>query len=186
VTNYKGDTPETVQNEAYLYSLNGSTEVTEGGDTPDPEPEVNGDVAKAVSGTTVTLTYTKATASAETVTVDFNAQGWANQGDPTTVTLGDGTTIEFGKGENNTNAPKFYEATKGVRVYAKNTITITGSKPIASIVMQCDSYNGTDYVGNSMLYGSVNGNVFTVVNDHTEAKGGVQLRVKTLTITYAQ
>ncbi|MBP5771193.1 MAG: hypothetical protein J6W75_07505 [Bacteroidaceae bacterium] len=35
LTNYKGDTPETVQNEAYLYSLNGVT----GGDTPGPQPE---------------------------------------------------------------------------------------------------------------------------------------------------
>lgn len=35
LTNYKGDTPETVQNEAYLYALNGVT----GGDTPGPQPE---------------------------------------------------------------------------------------------------------------------------------------------------
>ena len=34
--NYKGNTPETVANEAYLYSLNGNT----GGDTPGPEPEI--------------------------------------------------------------------------------------------------------------------------------------------------
>ncbi len=32
--NYRGNTPETVQNEAYLYSLNGSTEGGGGGDTP--------------------------------------------------------------------------------------------------------------------------------------------------------
>ena len=190
VVNYKGNTPETVQNKAYLYSLNGSTEVTEGGDDPvpgsDPTPEVTGDVSKLVSGSTLTLTYTKATASTETIAVDFNEQGWSNAADPTTVTLTDGTTIEFGKGENTSNAPKFYDATKGVRLYAKNVMVVTGSKAIASLLLECDSYNGTDYVGNSMLYGSVSGNIFTVVNDHTEAKGGVQLRVKKLTITYAQ
>ena len=37
VTNYKGNTPETVQGKAYLYSLNGNTEAS--GDTPDtPQP----------------------------------------------------------------------------------------------------------------------------------------------------
>jgi hypothetical protein len=46
VVNYRGNTPETVQNEAYLYSLNGSTEVTEGGDpdpNPNPDPVPTGD-----------------------------------------------------------------------------------------------------------------------------------------------
>jgi len=35
LTNYKGNTPETVQGETYLYSLNGKTE---GGETPEPTP----------------------------------------------------------------------------------------------------------------------------------------------------
>ena len=38
VVNYKGTTPETVQNAAYLYSLNGKTEGGSGGDTPTPTP----------------------------------------------------------------------------------------------------------------------------------------------------
>ena len=37
LTNYKGETPETVQNKSYIYSLNGKT--TEGGDDPGPGPE---------------------------------------------------------------------------------------------------------------------------------------------------
>ena len=37
VTNYKGNTPETVANESYIYSLNGKTEGG-GGDTPGPQP----------------------------------------------------------------------------------------------------------------------------------------------------
>ncbi len=37
VTNYRGNTPETVQNKSYLYSLNGVTEGG-GGDTPGPQP----------------------------------------------------------------------------------------------------------------------------------------------------
>ena len=42
LTNFKGNTPETVQGETYLYSLNGKTE---GGDNPEPQPsgEASGD-----------------------------------------------------------------------------------------------------------------------------------------------
>ena len=43
VTNYKGNTPETVANESHIYSLNGNTEGGGGGDTPQP----GGDVKKA-------------------------------------------------------------------------------------------------------------------------------------------
>ena len=39
VTNYRGNTPETVQNKAFLYSLNGKSE---GGDTPQPGGEAKG------------------------------------------------------------------------------------------------------------------------------------------------
>jgi exonuclease VII large subunit len=39
VTNYRGNTPETVQGKAFLYSLNGKSE---GGDTPQPGGEAKG------------------------------------------------------------------------------------------------------------------------------------------------
>ena len=150
-----------------------------GGDTPTP----TGTMTKSVAGTVVTFTSSSVTGSDE-VTVDFNAQGWEDKSAPTTVTLSNGTTIEFGGGENTSNSPVFYSATKGVRVYAKNTITVKGSKSIAKIVMNCDSYNGTDYVGNEMLYAKEEGKTVTICNDHTEAKGGVQVRVQTMVITF--
>ncbi len=150
-----------------------------GGGTDTP----SGTMTKSVSGTAVTLTSSSVTGSDE-VTVDFNAQGWADKATPTTVTLSNGTTIEFGAGENTSNSPAFYAATKGVRVYAKNTITVKGSKSIAKIVMNCDSYNGTDYVGNEMLYAKEEGKIVTICNDHTEAKGGTQLRIQTMVITF--
>lgn len=150
-----------------------------GGGTDTP----SGTMTKSVSGTAVTLTSSSVTGSDE-VTVDFNAQGWADKATPTTVTLSNGTTIEFGAGENTSNSPAFYAATKGVRVYAKNTITVKGSKSIAKIVMNCDSYNGTDYVGNEMLYAKEEGQTVTICNDHTEAKGGTQLRIQTMVITF--
>lgn len=40
VTNYKGTNPETVQNTAYLYSLNGKTKAENGGGTPSDEVKV--------------------------------------------------------------------------------------------------------------------------------------------------
>ena len=47
VTNFKGNTPETVTGKAYLYSLNGTTEG--GGSTPEPQPsgEAKGDGSEA-------------------------------------------------------------------------------------------------------------------------------------------
>jgi hypothetical protein len=181
ITSYNG-TYETAQGKNYLYSLNGNTGGG-GGDTPTP-PE--GNVEKSLDGTVLTLTNTSVTASTNTVSVDLNEQGWQDAKEPGKVTLNDGTTIEFAKGEGG-STPKFYAATKGVRLYAKNTITITGSsKAIAKVVLNCDSYNGTDYVGNSTLYGSASDKKLTVVNEHTGTSGGVQLRVKTIVITYAQ
>ena len=187
--NYKGNTPETVQNEAYLYSLNGTTEGGGGGDQPGgdtPGGDTGSNTTKSVEGTVVTLTDPNATAG-ESVIVDFNEQGWTEDGTvATTITLSDGTTIAFDKGSAS-NPPKFYTATKGVRFYATNRMIITGSsKAIAKVVINCDEYNGTQYVGNEQLFGNVNGKVFTIVNDWTSASGGTQLRAKTVTIYYAQ
>ena len=150
-----------------------------GGETP------AGNVTKTVDGAVVTLVVAGAT-EGNKVTVDLNAQGWESGKavDPATITLEDGTKITFAKGEGS-NTPAYYEATKGVRVYAKNTITISG-KAVAKVVLNCDTYNNTNYTGNSTLYGSASGTTFTICNEHSEAKGGDQLRVQTIEITYAQ
>ena len=147
--------------------------------------ETTGNVTKTVDGNIVTLVVAD-TAEGDKITVDLSAQGWESGKavDPATITLSDGTKITFAKGEGS-NTPAFYEATKGVRVYAKNTITISG-KAVAKVVMTCDSYNGTAYTGNSTLYASANGTTFTICNEHSEAKGGDQLRVQAIEITYAQ
>ena len=179
--NYRGNTPETVAGKAYLYSLNGKTEEGGGGGGETPA----GNVTKTVDGAVVTLVVAGAT-EGNKVTVDLNAQGWESGKavDPATITLEDGTKITFAKGEGS-NTPAYYEATKGVRVYAKNTITISG-KAVAKVVLNCDTYNNTNYTGNSTLYGSASGTTFTICNEHSEAKGGDQLRVQTIEITYAQ
>ena len=120
VTNYNGTIE--FQSKNYLVMLNDQTGSGGGGDTPTPS---SGNMTKAVSGTVVTFTSSSITGSDE-VTVDFNAQGWADKAAATTVTLANGTKIEFAGGENTSNAPTFYSATKGIRVYAKNTITVQG------------------------------------------------------------
>ena len=178
VMNYMGNTPETAANESYIYSLN-SAGGGGGGETP------AGNVTKTVDGNVVTLVVADA-AEGDKVSVDLSAQGWESGKavDPATITLSDGTKITFAKGEGS-NTPAFYEATKGVRVYAKNTITISG-KAVAKVVMTCDSYNGTAYTGNSTLYASASGTTFVICNEHSEAKGGDQLRVQTIEITYAK
>ncbi len=153
--------------------------VDDGGETP------AGNVTKTVDGNIVTLVVADA-AEGDKITVDLSAQGWESGKavDPATITLSDGTKITFAKGEGS-NTPAFYSATKGVRVYAKNTITISG-KAVAKVVMTCDNYNGTAYTGNSTLYASASGTTFTICNEHSEAKGGDQLRVQTIEITYAK
>lgn len=177
ITNFKGIIE--FQSNNYLIKLNdqGDTPVIPSGDT---------NVTKSVEGTVVTLTNTSATASANTITVDLSQQGWENSKEPSTVTLSDGTTISFDKGEGGTT-PKYYDATKGVRIYAKNFIKIAGSsKAIAKVVLNCDSYSGTDYIGNELLYGLADGLTMFIYNEFTGASGGVQLRVKTIEITYAE
>lgn len=162
----------------------------EEGENPgeDPDKPGTGGEGKATvtkSENIITMVDPDATASTNTITCDLNTYGWANNSDPTLVTLSDGTTIAFAK-EGGYNAPKFYELTKGVRMYALNSMTVTGSKKIAKIVVTCDSYNGTIYVGNDKLYTDITENVWKMVNDHTDIKGGVQVRVQKLEITYAE
>ena len=146
--------------------------------------EPSGSVTKTVEGSTVTFLVDGAI-EGEKVTADLNEQGWASDKavDPATITLSDGTKITFDKGEGS-NTPAFYDATKGVRVYAKNTITISG-KAVAKVVLYCDSFNGIGYVGNSTLYGSAEGTTFVICNEFSENKGGDQLRVQKIEITYA-
>ncbi len=183
LVNYRGNTPETVTKEAYLISINGST--GEGGSDPtpdDPTPTPGSSDGISISGTTVTLTNAGITAGSESITIDLSTFGYANAAVVSTVSVSDGTTIEFAAGTNS-NAPKYYDATNGVRVYANNTITFNGHKTIAKVVMTCDSYNGTDYVGNTTATLSASGNSLVYNNASTAA--GVQLRVKTITITYA-
>ena len=158
---------------------------TGGGEVTPPTPD--GEKATMTKANNiVTFVNEKANASANTIECDFTTFGWTDKTAPGIATLSDGTTITFGKGENERNAPTFYAATKGVRVYANNTITIKANKAIAKVVATCDTYNNTIYVGNDEMYASIANNEWTIVNKFTGSGGGVQFRVQKIVITYAK
>jgi hypothetical protein len=182
--NFRGTTPE-MNTGGRLISLNGVTvSDNTGGETGGETGGTSAGVT--IEGTTVTAANPDLTAGTVTATLDLNTLGLANATDATTYTLSDGSTITFGAGTNPTNGPKYYTATKGVRLYANNTISFAGKAKIAKIIFTCDSYNGTDYVGNSTATVTFDGNNATYTNTFAENKGGVQLRVKTVTVVYAQ
>ena len=144
--------------------------------------------------------------SGNTITIDAESFGFADKSPATSVTLSDGTTITFDKNTGST-APTYYAGTyASVRVYANNTITIAAKKNIKSINItttdpyQSDKYNGSD--GAYAEGGSTKVNInkesdtkvsFTGLNastvkitNYNEANAKNQLRIRELTITYAE
>ncbi|MBQ9476672.1 MAG: lamin tail domain-containing protein [Bacteroidales bacterium] len=109
--NYKGETPETVAGENWLYSLNGVT--ADGGDTPDPgpgpEPEPDDPGATVVS-----VNWPEALGN-PTAHID-----------PLETYTIDGVQFAFSKGTATTN-PRFWKTATAneVRLYNGNTITVT-------------------------------------------------------------
>lgn len=179
LVNYMGNTPEMAQG-SKIVSIDGS------GTTPDtPDTPVTSE-GITISGTTVTLTHSGVTAGTTTATVDLSTLGFDNAAEVTTVQLSDGATVTFAaNGEQ--NGPKYYKATKGVRVYKNNTITIEGKANIASIVFDCDSYQGTDYVGNTTATVTFSGSKAVYTNVFKgDTGGGTQLRIKKIIVTYAK
>lgn len=185
--NYMGNTPETNQG-GKLISVNGKTS-GEGGGTPDtpskPDTPATGE-GLTIDGTTVTLSNAAATTTGTSVELNLNTLGLANQTAVETVKFSDGSTVTF-DANGQENGPKFYTNTKGVRVYANNKLIFKGIKKIKQIVMTCDSYNGINYVGNATATIEFSDKTATYTNLYTESTGGgVQLRVKTIKIIYAE
>ena len=185
--NYMGNTPETNQG-GKLISVNGKTS-GEGGGTPDtpakPDTLATGE-GLTIDDTTVTLSNAAATTTGTSVELNLNTLGLANQAAVETVKFSDGSTVTF-DANGQENGPKFYTNTKGVRVYANNKLIFKGIKKIKQIVMTCDSYNGINYVGNATATIEFSDKTATYTNLYTESTGGgVQLRVKTIKIIYAE
>ena len=159
------------------------------GETPDTPSKPDTPATKdgmTIDGTTVTLSNAAATTTGASVELDLNAAGLVNEEAVETVKFSDGSTVNF-DANGQKNGPKFYTKTKGVRVYANNKLIFKGIKKIKQIVMTCDSYNGTNYVGNATATIEFSGTTVTYTNLFTETTGGgVQLRVKTIKIVYAE
>lgn len=189
LTNYKGNTPQ-FNTGSQIISIDGKTAPetnpgTGGGDTP-----ATGNATVTKADNLVTLTAANVTPGSETQEIDLNAQGWKAGEKSPTITLSDGTVLKFEK-NTGSNDPIFHTGTKGVRMYAQNTFTLTATRKVAKLVLECDVYtdsekNTTVYVGNDQLACTVNGNTWTIVNDFEKNSGGTQLRIKKITITYAK
>ena len=126
--------------------------------------------------------------------------------DAGTITFGD-ATITFEKNDGN-NAPMYYwnkkESLRSVRMYAKNSMEMTATKNIAKVVINCAApYQGTNYNGNdqmtttagtisksadklSVTIDGINSKSFTLANEYTATTKGAQLRIVSMTITYAE
>ncbi len=143
----------------------------------------------------------------ESITIQAANMKFEDKKPATSYTYTDGTVITFGQGEG--SAPPAYYGPKyaAVRLYAKNTMIIKAKKTIVSVSLKTtDGFKGKLYNGNDkayMLNGTaqvpikkvsdtnvkfepLNNSTVTLVNDFTENKGGTQLRISAITITYAK
>ena len=168
VTNYNG-TLETASQKSYLFSWTKSG----GGTTP------AGDAVELAAG-------------------DFSSTNAAEVGDVTVKDI----KFSFSKGTN-VNAPKYYTTGGGtIRMYPTNAVAIdAGSKKIAKVTIVCDSYSGIDYTaegkgtcspgtakldGLTYTFSDINAAKVTITNGNTGTGGATQLRIKTMTITFAK
>ena len=176
LVNYKGNTPEMAQGSKVI-SIEGNGSSSE---TPSTSKGVS------IEGTTVTLTNSAATVGTATATADLSSLRFKDQEAVTSITLGDGSTVTFdANGES--NSPKFFTKSKGIRVYKNNKVTFNGKSTIAKIVLECDSFQGTDYVGNTTATVTFNGSTAEYVNVFKGTSGGgTQLRIKKITVYYAK
>ncbi len=176
LTNYMGNTPETVQGEAYLYSWTqngGST----GGDNPGGEVTEN------------------------SITVTAASFGLANGAEMGTQTLSDGTVLTF-DGGGNKNVPKYYNSGTNIRMYPNNSVKIASTKKIVSVILNCDQLSdGTIYnasgdisaapgsvnTNNTVVtINSINANETVITNVSSTTGAPSQMRIVSLTINYAE
>ncbi len=168
----------------YIVSINGKGSGESGDDKGDDKGDSKGGLT--IDGNTVTLTNSDVTAGEETVTLNINDLGLSSGAAAAgTYNFSDGTTLTVAQGDG-TSAPIYHSGTKGFRIYASNTLSFAATKKIAKIVMTCDIYNSTNMVGNATATVAFDGNNATYCNYYEGNKGGTQLRVQTITITYAK
>lgn len=139
------------------------------------------------------------TVSGNTITVKATDFGVANGVAMGTQTLADGTKLVF-DGGGNSNAPKYYDAGTNIRMYPKNSVTITATKNIQKIVFNCDEYQGTICNAGGDITASpgtiatnekvvtisgISSKTTTITNTSGNTGAGSQIRIVTIEITYA-
>ena len=183
VTNYMGNTPETVQGKAYVVSINGNTQPGEGGgDQPGGGEEGGGEV------------------SGNTITVNAADLGLENGTAVPTLTLSDGTTLTF-DGGGNKNAPKYYTTGNTIRMCPKNAMTVKSSRKILSSDMTVDVFSGVTYNASGDIsiepgtvsladdvikFTGINALQATITNISGQTGAASQIRFKKIVITYAK
>ena len=133
-------------------------------------------------------------------TVNAADFGVANGTEMGTQTLSDGTKLVF-DGGGNSNAPKYYNSGTNIRMYPKNTVTITASKNISKVVFNVDEYQGTICNASGDISASpgtiaLDGKVVTIsgisdkstviTNTSSGTGAASQIRVISIEITYAR
>ena len=134
------------------------------------------------------------------ITVTAASFGLENQEAVTELKLSDGTTLTF-DGGGNTNPPKYYNAGNNIRMYPKNTMTISASKKIAAVVLNVDKYNGVicnasgdisanpgsvSTSGQVVTINNVNANSTVITNTSTTTSTPSQIRWVSLTVYYVE
>ena len=134
------------------------------------------------------------------ITVTAASFGLENQAAVTELKLSDGTTLTF-DGGGNTIPPKYYKAGNNIRMYPKNTMTISASKKIAAVVLNVDKYNGDicnasgDITANPgsvstaeqvVTISSVNATSTVITNTSTTTSTPSQIRWISLTVYYVE
>lgn len=133
------------------------------------------------------------------ITINAKDFGVENNVDIPTITLTDGTTLAFDAGGNK-NGPKYYSNGTNVRMYPKNTLTVTASKKIKKIIISCDTVSGvicnasgdvtaepgTVNVSDAVItISDINALSTVISNTSSKTKIESQIRFKSITIVYA-
>ena len=120
---------------------------------------------------------------ADEETLNFSAQGYANQQEISTVEA-ENFSVTFNKGTNN-NAPKYYTTGSAIRVYGGGYFTVSSDNTITGITLTFGSSDGSNAIttdvetySNGTWSGSANSVTFNV--------GGTSgnRRIASITVTY--
>ncbi len=174
--NYYGNTPETVQNKAYVFFHKSNGGSSTGGNTGGGSTNADGSVL---------------------------ASSWnlENASELTTLNMPDGNaTLTFDAGGNQ-NGPKYYNSGTAFRMYPKNSMKVDATKTIKDIKLTCQVSGSTIYNASgdiSATAGTVatNNEIVTIsginsksvtITDISATSGAPsQIRITAILITYAE